>query len=142
MRRPPALIEVWREIPYEIGWYKAGSGRRLAAAPILEWNPEHVESSFTSGTVLRTERVGLTPEFLQQLKARIPDVDISYIAVDGWSWKDEADGGGIGDLWLWLALTPGIPGFGLFVLVVVLRRREHGLRQRFLQRLAGIHRTS
>jgi len=141
MMRIPAGIEGRDRRPYEIGWYEAGASRRLIAVQIPEWNADLYDSTCPTGTVLRTSRVGLTPEFLQQLKARTPGLDVSYITVDGWTWADEAAAGCVGDVWLWLSLLPGIPGFGLFVLVLVFRRREHYLRRRLTRRLAARDRS-
>jgi len=139
MRRVPAGIRVTDERPYEIGWYKAGSARRLLAIPTLQQNdPVRGVSTRPFGTVWRTDRVGLTPEFLQQLKARTPDLDIRYITVDGWWWADQNAGGSLGDGWLWLSLIPGIPALCLLMVILTLRWREHNLRLRLTQRLADV----
>lgn len=142
MVRVPAGIRVTDKRPYEIGWYKASSGRRLLAIPMPERNdPVHGVSTRPFGTVWRTGRIGLLPEFLQQLKARTPDLDVSYITVDGWWWADQNAGGALGDGWLWVSLVAGIPAFGLFVLILTLRGREHKLQRGLTQRLAGVYRT-
>ena len=142
MRMPPGVRSTLKRA-YEIGWYKASSGRRLLAIPIPQWN-DRVEGILTrlDGTVWRTGQVGLTPEFLHQLQSRTPNLDVSYIAVDYWSWADRTAGGGLGDQWLALSLLPGIPAFGLFVFIVALRWRDRNLRQRLTRRLADVYRTA
>jgi len=143
MMRVPAGIRVTDKRPYEIGWYKASSGRRLIAIPMPQQNdPAYGVSVRPFGTVWRTDRVGLRPDFLQQLKAGIPDLDISYITVDDWWWADQNAGAGLGDGWLWLSFVPGIPALSLLALVLALRWREHNLRRRLTQRLGQVDRRA
>ncbi len=142
MMRVPPGIKVVDKRPYEIGWYKAHSGSRLLAIPVPQThNPYGGDSTRPFGTVWRTDQVGLTPEFLQQLKARAPDLDTSYVTVDSWWWADQNAGGGLGDAWLWMSLLPGVPALGLGLVVLTLGGREQQLRRRFTQRLSDINRA-
>jgi hypothetical protein len=103
-----------------VAWFRASGGHRMAL--IEPATGEYAINGFRPyGTMLAPDAVGMPPQFVQELKTKVPDLDTSLVFAETIEPEVTSDSTG-GQVMAWFAAFIG--SIGLALLAVGLRRRR------------------